>query len=100
MAIGVIREAEIAGLRVPDDLSVVGFDGIDAADWTEPALTTVEQPIDEIATTAIEALCSLMELPEQSLPNYVFRPRLRVGRSTAPPAADTAPAYRPSFLTR
>ena len=83
MAIGVIREAEAHGLRVPDELSVVGFDGIDAADWTRPALTTVEQPIDEIATTAVEALCSLMADPEQSLPNYVFRPRLRVGYSTA-----------------
>src|SRR5688500_4740078 len=36
MAIGVIREAGAQGLRVPDDLSVIGFDGIDAADWTEP----------------------------------------------------------------
>ena len=87
MAIGVIREAGATGLRVPDDLSVIGFDGIDAADWTEPALTTVEQPIDEIATTAVEALCALMDSPEQSLPNYVFRPRLRVGRSSARPAA-------------
>jgi DNA-binding LacI/PurR family transcriptional regulator len=83
MAIGVIREAGAHGLRVPDDLSVIGFDGIDAADWTEPALTTVEQPIDEIATTAVEALCALMESPLQSLPNYVFRPRLRIGRSSA-----------------
>ena len=83
MAIGVIREAEAHGLRVPDDLSVVGFDGIDAADWTEPVLTTVEQPIDEIATTAVDALCALMSEPCQSLPNYVFRPQLRVGRSSA-----------------
>ena len=83
MAIGVIREAEAHGLRVPDDLSVVGFDGIDAADWTEPALTTVEQPIDEIAETAVAALCALIADPQHSLPNYVFRPRLRVGRSSA-----------------
>ena len=59
------------------DLSVVGFDGIDAAAWNEPALTTVEQPIDEIAETAVRALRSLIESPAQSLPNYVFRPRLR-----------------------
>ena len=83
MAIGVIREAEAAGLRVPEELSVVGFDGIDAAEWTKPALTTVEQPIDEIASTAVEALCALMAEPEQSLPNYIFRPQLRIGYSTA-----------------
>jgi DNA-binding LacI/PurR family transcriptional regulator len=84
MAIGVIREAEAHGVDVPGDLSVIGFDGIDAASWTEPALTTVEQPIDEIAETAVRALRSLIEDGSQSLPNYVFRPRLKLGRSTAP----------------
>ncbi len=83
MAIGVIREAEAHGIDVPGELSVVGFDGIDAADWNEPALTTVEQPIDEIAATAVRALRSLIEDDSRSLPNYVFRPRLRLGRSTA-----------------
>jgi DNA-binding LacI/PurR family transcriptional regulator len=92
MAIGVIREAAAQGLRVPDDLSVVGFDGIAAAEWTEPELTTVEQPIDEIAMTAVEALCALMESPEQALPNYVFRPRLRVSGSSAPVCSSAAAA--------
>jgi DNA-binding LacI/PurR family transcriptional regulator len=84
MAIGVIREAEAHGIDVPGELSVIGFDGIDAASWNEPALTTVEQPIDEIAETAVRALRSLIEDGTQSLPNYVFRARLRLGRSTAP----------------
>ncbi len=84
MAIGVIREAESLGIDVPGELSVIGFDGIDAASWNEPALTTVEQPIDEIAETAVRALRSLIENRSQSLPNYVFRPRLKLGRSTAP----------------
>jgi DNA-binding LacI/PurR family transcriptional regulator len=84
MAIGVIREAESLGIDVPGDLSVIGFDGIDAATWNEPSLTTVEQPIDEIAETAIEALRFLIDNRAQSLPNYVFRPRLKLGRSTAP----------------
>ena len=51
--------------------------------WTEPALTTVEQPIDEIAETAVRALVSLIAEPGLELPNYVFRPRLRLGGSTA-----------------
>ena len=85
MAIGVLQEATALGLRVPDDLSVVGFDGIEAASWTRPPLTTVEQPIEEIAGTAIDALQALVEAPAQTLPSYVFRPTLRVGGTTAPP---------------
>jgi DNA-binding LacI/PurR family transcriptional regulator len=83
MAIGVVREAEEHGVEVPGDLSVVGFDGIEAAEWTTPELTTVEQPIDEIAETAVRALVSLIAEPDLELPNYVFRPRLRLGGSTA-----------------
>jgi DNA-binding LacI/PurR family transcriptional regulator len=89
MAIGVLLEARELGVRVPEELSVVGFDGVDAACWTQPALTTVEQPIAEIAATALDALQRLIENPEQPLPNFVFRPRLRLGASTAPPAKET-----------
>jgi DNA-binding LacI/PurR family transcriptional regulator len=85
MAIGVLQEAEARGLRVPEDLSVVGFDGIDAAAWTSPALTTMEQPISEIAETAVNALRTLIAEPEKPLPDYSFRPRLRVRESTAAP---------------
>jgi DNA-binding LacI/PurR family transcriptional regulator len=84
MAIGAVQEAVALGLRVPEDLSVVGFDGI-AARWAEPPLTTVEQPIQEIARTAIAALRAQIERPEQAQPSYVFRPRLRVGRTTSIP---------------
>ena len=85
MAIGALQAAGSLGLRVPDDLSIVGFDGIEAASWTQPPLTTVEQPIDELAETAVEALRALVADPAQMLPTYVFRPRLRVGGTTAPP---------------
>jgi DNA-binding LacI/PurR family transcriptional regulator len=85
MAIGVLQEAAAQGLRVPDDLSVVGFDGIDAGAWTSPPLTTVEQPIEEIAETAVNALRSLVADPRKPLPDYSFRPRLNVRASTAPP---------------
>jgi len=87
MAIGAVQEATALGLRVPDDLSVVGFDGIDAASWTQPPLTTVEQPIEEIARTAVSALRAQVERPVERQPSYVFRPRLRVGGTSAPPSA-------------
>ena len=77
MAIGVLEEAARRGCRVPEDLSVVGFDGVDAADWTQPLLTTVEQPIDEIAETAVGALRRLIDDPHRPLPHYVYRPLLR-----------------------
>lgn len=86
MAIGALQEARELGLRVPDDVSIVGFDGIDATRWTQPALTTVLQPIDEIAETTVSALESLMETPDATLPRYVFRPRLRLGGTTGAPA--------------
>jgi len=87
MAIGAMQEADAQGLRVPGDLSIVGFDGIDAASWTNPPLTTVEQPIDEIARTAVEALWSKVERPAERQPSYVFRPQLRPGGTTAPPSS-------------
>ena len=86
MAIGVIQEAREAGLRVPDDLSVVGFDGIEATGWLEPPLTTVEQPIDELAATAVELLQSVIDEPRRPPPRVLFQPRLRERASTAPPA--------------
>jgi DNA-binding LacI/PurR family transcriptional regulator len=83
MAIGVLQEASAQKLRVPEDLSVVGFDGIDATRWTDPPLTTVEQPIEEIAETAVNALKSLVEEPTKPLPDFSFRPQLAVRGSTA-----------------
>jgi DNA-binding LacI/PurR family transcriptional regulator len=85
MAIGAIREAREAGLRVPEDVSVVGFDGTDAAGWTDPPLTTVAQPIADIARTAVSTLRNLIAGPGGALPHVQYRPHLRPGGSTAPP---------------
>jgi DNA-binding LacI/PurR family transcriptional regulator len=90
MAIGALQETSAFGLEVPKDLSIVGFDGIDAASWTNPPLTTVEQPIDEIARTAVEALWGQVARPSERQPSYVFRPRLRIGGTTAPPSSAAA----------
>jgi DNA-binding LacI/PurR family transcriptional regulator len=87
MAIGAMQEASFRNLRVPEDISVVGFDGIDAASWTEPPLTTIEQPIEEIARTAVAALRDQVEQPAERQPSYVFRPRLRPGGTTASPSS-------------
>jgi len=86
MAIGALHEAAQHGIKVPDQLSIVGFDGIDAGTWSVPMLTTVEQPIAQIADTAVQTLATLIEDPSGRLPNSYFRPRLRERGSTAPPA--------------
>lgn len=85
MAIGAMQEARARGLKVPEDMSIVGFDGIEATTWTEPCLATVAQPIAEIAEMAVSALCGLIEDPTRHMPNFLFRPRLREGASTARP---------------
>ena len=95
MAIGALHEAARQGLRVPDDLSIVGFDGIDATRWSVPELTTVEQPIDQIADTAVQTLLTLIEQPGRALPSSYYRPVLRARASTAAPSRDRA-ALRPA----
>ncbi len=88
MAIGALHEAHRRGIRIPEELSIVGFDGIDATNWTTPGLTTVEQPIAQIADTAVESLQALIAEPKRQLPNSYFRPQLRVrGTTSAPKAA-------------
>ena len=70
---------------MPRRLSVVGFDGIEATRWTMPLLTTVEQPIEEIAETAVNVLRSLIDDPAKPLPDSLFRPQLALRGSTAAP---------------
>lgn len=89
MAIGALRAAKEAGLECPGDLSVVGFDGIDTTEWTEPPLTTLAQPIEQIAATAIDALRMLFEGPTGALPHLVFRPRIVERKSTGPAPPET-----------
>ncbi|MBX3195477.1 MAG: LacI family DNA-binding transcriptional regulator [Microbacteriaceae bacterium] len=57
-AFGVLRALYDHGLRVPDDVSVIGFDGVNVAHSVIPSLTTVQRPFDEIARLAVELLLS------------------------------------------
>jgi LacI family transcriptional regulator len=56
IAIGVIRALRDQGLRVPEDVSVIGFDGIELASYITPSLATMRQPVDEIAKTSVSLL--------------------------------------------
>jgi LacI family repressor for deo operon, udp, cdd, tsx, nupC, and nupG len=88
MAIGFMRSVHDAGLRVPDDVSVVGYDGIVFADFTEPPLTTVRQPREAMGRAAVELLLQLIENREAdpAPANVLHLPvALRLARSTAAP---------------
>lgn len=61
MAIGAILAVQAAGLRVPDDVAVVGFDDIPAASWLTPKLTTIAQPAAAIGTQLATALFERIE---------------------------------------
>ncbi|MFE9428797.1 LacI family DNA-binding transcriptional regulator [Kitasatospora sp. NPDC006697] len=58
-ALGVLEAARVHGLRVPEDLSVVGYDDLDISKWTSPALTTVRQPLREMAEQATRLIFTL-----------------------------------------
>lgn len=60
-AIGAIRALEDAGLRVPDDVSVLGFDDIYAAAFHKPALTTIRQPLFEMGSRAARTLLKMLK---------------------------------------
>jgi len=85
IAVGVIRAARSIGLSVPGDLSVAGFDDIQVAQIFEPSITTVSQPVGEIARDVTEILLARIdsELPPD-FKQIILKPKLVVRESTAP----------------
>ncbi|GAA0469537.1 LacI family DNA-binding transcriptional regulator [Alkalibacillus silvisoli] len=61
MAVGVLKAAESLNLKVPEDLAIIGFDGIDLTEMTSPELTTLSQPIYQMSRDAAKALITLIE---------------------------------------
>ena len=84
-AIGVLHEAYRAGLRVPDDLSVIGFDNIHITEMTIPPLTTIQMSCFELARTAIMALRAHVEGEPAPKRDYPIETRLVVRESTGFP---------------
>jgi DNA-binding LacI/PurR family transcriptional regulator len=71
MAFGALKALRQAGLQIPDDVALVGFDNIPMATTAEPALTTVEQPIERLGSMAAELLLNLVEsLPGELSPAH------------------------------
>ncbi|MBP1692933.1 MAG: LacI family transcription regulator [Chloroflexi bacterium] len=90
MAIGVLKGLQLAGIEVPEELSVTGFDNILFSAYTNPPLTTFDQPKKYIGSEAARLLLGLFKsdtgsnLPDSKI--QILKGRLLVRKSTAPPA--------------
>lgn len=84
-AIGSIFAFEEAGLRVPEDISVVGFDDIQNAAFSNPALTTVKQPLQKMGEIAARTLLDRIDNGMKCMPEITIEPEFVVRNSTAPP---------------
>jgi LacI family transcriptional regulator len=87
IAIGAIQAARACEVRVPDDLSIVGFDDVEHATIVTPELTTVRQPLAEMGRTAVSLLNRLLEGQRFETLHLELATRLVVRDSTAPPPA-------------
>lgn len=83
-AIGAIRAIQEQGLRVPQDISVLGFDDIPGAAFHVPSLTTVRQPLNRMGEVAAQTLLDRIENKKEYPPEIAIEPELVVRESTAP----------------
>ncbi len=93
-AAGVIEAARARGLRVPEDLSVVGFDDTQVAKLASPPLTTVRQPLREIGGVALRTAIRMAAGDKLDSHHVELATELVVRRSTAPPPGWAVPAQR------
>ncbi|WP_449065590.1 LacI family DNA-binding transcriptional regulator [Planomonospora algeriensis] len=91
MALGAVRAVRRLGLRVPDDVSVVGADDSSLMPFTDPPLTTVRQPVQGMGVAAVRALLEEIKGRPTKAAEYLFEPELVVRASTG---ARPAPAHR------
>ena len=84
VAVGVMEAAAARGLRVPQDLSVAGFDDIDVSRATTPRLTTVRQPLQEMGRTAVTMLTRQLDGHAHEALSMELETRLIVRESTGP----------------
>jgi LacI family transcriptional regulator len=87
MALGAMRAVRQAGLQIPNDISLVGFDDITLAAALSPALTTVSQPVNELAQLTVQRLIDRIQNSEQNYKpeQYILETKLIVRDSCSPP---------------
>jgi LacI family transcriptional regulator len=85
MAMGAMDAVRSRGLRVPDDVSIIGFDDIPQAALVHPALTTVHQPLEQMGRVATQMLLELLKNPEERSDRLELPTELVIRDSTAHP---------------
>jgi len=81
-AIGSISALQNSNLRVPADVSVIGFDNIKATEYTSPRLTTISQNLDEIGKIATQCLLNRLHGTALSMKDITIEPKLVIREST------------------
>jgi DNA-binding LacI/PurR family transcriptional regulator len=93
MALGALHVANARGMRIPEQLAVVGFDGLPESAQFTPSLTTVRQPLTELGATAVRELIEVINAEAASPAGYHLLPvQLVIGESAPVPAVPAAPA--------
>lgn len=88
MAMGAMHEIKLANLKVPEDISVFGFDDIRYAEILDPPLSTITQPAEEIGARTMHRLCKAIEGIDIGSTAEIVPHKLTIRSSTAPPAQE------------
>lgn len=88
IALGILRTSFELGLRVPEQLSVVGFDDTLLASWTNPQLTVIKQPLFAMGQVAVERALALAKDPERFAMPFQLETQLVRRESTGPAPTD------------
>ena len=84
MAMGAMDAARSCGLRIPEDISIMGFDDIPQAELVRPALSTVRQPLEQMGRVATQMLLDMLKNPERKIDRIELPTELVVRNSTRP----------------
>ena len=85
MAFGLVQGLKSQGIRVPEDMSVAGFDDIEFAQYCDPGLTTISQPAEDIGRTAMKTLINILEGSADVERCHILPTQLIIRDSTAVP---------------
>ena len=85
-AMGVLRAAKETGLRVPEDISIVGFGDIPSSCMTEPPLTTIREPFQEMGYEACDRLLKIIQGKRIPQKHLILPVELVIRKTTAPPS--------------